>query len=67
VTAVAPDTDQLRRLEADVRRAWGAYSERLRALTGDEYERAEHQSWTELQRELRGIERRRESLTNAGI
>ena len=29
------------------------YSERLRELTGEEYERAEHESWTELQTELR--------------
>jgi hypothetical protein len=39
-----------------------AYSERLRDLAGDEYERAESDSWTELQCELRRLERRRASL-----
>ena len=37
--------------------------ERLRDLDGDEYERIESDSWTELQRELRRLERRRASLT----
>jgi hypothetical protein len=62
VTAIAPDSDKLRELDADTRAAWGAYSERLRALTGEEYEHAEHESWTELQKELRRLERRRQSL-----
>jgi cell division septum initiation protein DivIVA len=62
VTAVAPDTDELRQLDADTRQAWRTYSERLRALTGDEYERVESESWAELQTELRRLERRRESL-----
>jgi hypothetical protein len=39
------------------------YNERLRDLDGDEYERIESDSWTELQRELRRLERRRASLT----
>ncbi len=67
MTAVAPDSDELRRLEADIRHAWRAYSDRLRALTGDEYERVEHESWAELETELRRVERRRESLNLTGI
>jgi hypothetical protein len=39
-----------------------AYRDRLRGLTGDEYERAESTSWAELQSELRRLERRRQSL-----
>jgi hypothetical protein len=39
------------------------YNERLRALTGEEYERVESESWTELQTELRRIEQERETLT----
>ena len=39
------------------------YNERLRDLAGDEYEQIESDSWTELQRELRRLERRRASLT----
>lgn len=63
MTASAPDTDRLRELEADERHAWTAYSDRLRELTGDEYEQAESESWTELQNELARLEREREELT----
>lgn len=62
MTTIAPNSDKLRELDADTRAAWGAYSERLRALTGEEYETAEHESWAELQKELRRLERRRQSL-----
>jgi cell division septum initiation protein DivIVA len=63
MTATAPDTERLRELEADTRHAWSAYSDRLRELTGDEYERIESESWTELQAELQRLERAREELT----
>jgi hypothetical protein len=63
VTATAHDTEKLRELDDGARRAWQAYSERLRPLDGEEYERAERESWEELQRELRRLERRRKSLT----
>jgi hypothetical protein len=63
MTATAPDTERLRELEADTRQAWSAYSDRLRELTGDEYERVESESWTELQAELQRLEREREELT----
>jgi hypothetical protein len=62
MTATAPDTDRLRELEADTRQAWSAYSDRLRELSGEEYERAESESWTELQNELQRLERKREEL-----
>jgi hypothetical protein len=65
VSTIATKNDRLRQLDADMRRAWGDYSERLRDLTGDEYERAEHDSWEQLQRELRGLERQRASLVAA--
>jgi cell division septum initiation protein DivIVA len=65
VTAIAPDSDKLRQLDDDMRRAWTAYSERLRELTGDEYEQAERESWTRLQSELRRVERKRRSLTTS--
>ena len=45
MTTIAPDDERLRELDADTRRAWSEYSERLRDLTGEEYERAEHESW----------------------
>jgi hypothetical protein len=65
VTAFAPDKDKLRELDASTRRAWSEYNERLRELTGEEYERIERESWDELQSELRKLERRRRSLHGA--
>jgi hypothetical protein len=62
VTAIAPDTDKLRELDDQERRAWSAYSERLRDLSGSDYELAEPDRWEELQRELRGVHRRRRLL-----
>ena len=62
MTATAPDTERLQELEADTRLAWSTYSERLRELSGDEYERVETESWTELQAELQRLEREREEL-----
>ena len=62
MTAIAPDNEKLRQLDNDIRRAWNAYSTRLRELNGDEYERAEHESWSKLQSELRRLERRRRTL-----
>jgi hypothetical protein len=52
----------IRELDDDTRRAWAAYSERLRELFGEEYERAERESWAKLQSELRRVEHRRRSL-----
>ena len=63
MTTTASDLDKLRELDDGTRRAWMTYNERLRDLDGEEYERAESDSWTELQRELRRLERRRASLT----
>jgi hypothetical protein len=63
VTTTAPDLDKLRELDEGTRLAWTTYNERLRDLDGDEYERVESDSWTELQRELRRLEHRRASLT----
>jgi hypothetical protein len=65
VTTTAPDLDKLRELDEGTRRAWMTYNERLRDLAGDEYERTESDSWTELQRELRRLERRRASLNQS--
>jgi hypothetical protein len=62
VTAIAYDADRLRELDAGTRQAWLAYSDQLRDLTGEEYERAEAESWNELQRALRRLERRRRML-----
>lgn len=63
MSTTAPDFDKLRELEDSTRRAWMSYNDRLRDLDGEEYERVETDSWSELQRELRRLERRRASLT----
>ncbi len=62
MSPTASDIDRLRELEADTRQAWSTYSGRLRELTGEEYERVESECWSELQTELRRLERRRERL-----
>lgn len=62
MNTIAHDAGKLSELGAGTRRAWRAYSERLHELTGDEYERAEPESWTELQRELRRLEHGRQAL-----
>jgi rubrerythrin len=64
VTAIVHDTDdRFRELDDGTRRAWQTYSEQLREVPNADYERVEHESWEELQRELRRIERRRKTLT----
>ncbi len=65
MAAIAPDAEKIRELDARTRRAWSVYSERVRELTGDEYERVESESWAELQSELRRLERRRRTLTQS--
>ena len=63
MTTIASEAEKLRELDEDTRRAWSTYSERLRELSGDAYERAEHECWTTLQGELRRLERRRRLLS----
>lgn len=63
---VAPDTDHLQELDAETRQAWSSYIERLRELTGEEYERIEDESWDALQAELRRLDSERESLAKPG-
>jgi cell division septum initiation protein DivIVA len=63
VAVIADGSDKPLELDAVERQAWQAYSQRLRDLTGEEYERVESDSWAELQRELRQLARRRRTLT----
>lgn len=65
VTTIAPDTEKLRELDEDERRAWTEYYDNIQDLTGEEYERVELESWETLQGELRRIERRRRLLNVA--
>jgi hypothetical protein len=63
VTTIAPDTEKLRELDEDERRAWNEYYDNIQDLTGEQYEQVELESWDTLQGELRRIERRRRLLT----
>jgi hypothetical protein len=63
VEAIAPDTEKLRELDDEKRRAWNDYYDNVQDLTGEEYERVELESWDALQGELRRIERRRRLLS----
>lgn len=67
MAAIAQDDEKLRELDAGTRRAWQAYSERVRGLDGEEYERVEQESWAELQGELRRLERRRQLLSYTSV
>jgi hypothetical protein len=57
---IAPD-ETARELDESTRRAWDHYNERLRELSGAEYERVEPESWDELQAELQRLGDRREA------
>jgi hypothetical protein len=65
VSTSACSNDKLRELDDRERRAWSSYSESIRELTGGEYERAEGESWDQLQSELRNLARHRDSLAKA--
>ena len=63
VATIAPDTEKLRELDEDERRAWNEYYDHIQDLTGEQYEQVELESWDALQGELRRIERRRRLLS----
>jgi hypothetical protein len=63
VATIAPDTEKLRELDEDERRAWNEYYDNIQELTGEQYEQVELESWDTLQGELRRIERRRRLLS----
>jgi hypothetical protein len=56
MTASAPHQETAQDLAARRRKAWDAYSQSLRDLSGRDYEDAERASWEELQRRLRDID-----------
>ena len=63
MATIAPDTEKLRELDEDERRAWNEYYDHIQDLTGEQYEQVELESWDALQGELRRIERRRRLLS----
>jgi hypothetical protein len=62
VNASAIEIEKLARIEAQTRRAWQEYHERVRFLHGDEYIAAEDASWLELQDRLSALEQHRRLL-----
>lgn len=62
MNATAVDTEKLRELDEDTRRAWRTYSERIRELTGLAYDEAEVESWDALQQELGRLDGERRRL-----
>jgi hypothetical protein len=62
MNATAVDTEKLRELDEDTRRAWRSYNESLRELAGSEYDEAELASWEALQQELGRLELERRRL-----
>jgi hypothetical protein len=59
VATSAPDRDsshQQGQFEDRTRRAWVAYRDSLKDLTGPDYDEAEHRSWERLQRRLAELE-----------
>jgi hypothetical protein len=50
MTTVTPNVDQ------ETRHAWAHYADRLRGLEGEEYDRAEHEAWEELQNTLQALD-----------
>ncbi len=65
MTLIAQDAERLRELDIEVRRAWAHYTDSLRDLSGEEYERVEDLSWQTLQLELERLDRSRRNLTIA--
>jgi hypothetical protein len=65
MTTIATPTDNLQELDEGTRRAWKAYYDSVRSLTGDAYERVEARAWSVLQDELRRLERNRRLLSGS--
>ena len=69
MTISAPRRDENGRsneLEERTRRAWAAYRESLRDLSGQAYDEAEDRSWARLQRKLKELEDERAALGDPG-
>ena len=65
MTTIAPDTEKLRELDDEMRRAWNEYHGKIQDLTGVEYEQVELESWEALQGELHRIEHSRSLLSTS--
>ena len=66
ISAPRRDESRLNELDERTHRAWKAYRDSLRDLSGREYDEAEHRSWERLQRKLAQVEDERTAVRTAG-
>ena len=62
MTISAPRREENAKLDERTRRAWGAYRDSLRDLSGRDYDEAEGRSWARLQRKLKELEGERAAI-----
>jgi len=62
ISAPRRDDSRMDELDERTQRAWTAYRESLRDLSGRDYDEAEHRSWERLQRKLAEVEDERTAL-----
>ena len=62
ISAPRRDDRKMDELDERTQRAWTAYRESLRDLSGRDYDEAEHRSWERLQRKLAEVEDERTAL-----
>jgi hypothetical protein len=62
ISAPRRDESKMDELDERTQRAWTAYRESLRDLSGRDYDEAEHRSWERLQRKLAEVEDERTAL-----
>jgi hypothetical protein len=66
ISAPRRDESRLNELDERTHRAWKAYRDSLRDLSGREYDEAEHRSWERLQRKLAQVEDERMAVRTGG-
>jgi len=66
ISAPRRDESRLNELDERTHRAWKAYRDSLRDLSGREYDEAEHRSWERLQRKLAQVEDERTAVRTSG-
>ena len=66
ISAPRRDESKLSELDERTHRAWKAYRDSLRDLSGRDYDEAEHRSWERLQRKLAQVEDERTALRAGG-
>ena len=66
ISAPRRDESRLNELDERTQRAWKAYRDSLRDLSGRDYDEAEHRSWERLQRKLAQVEDERMALRTGG-